>query len=71
MTKVPPNVVMAPDWPSPTEIEVTPEMLDAGANCFYSIGSWPETGGEEFRAGLRAAFCAMLRVRGKAQSEHS
>jgi hypothetical protein len=44
-------------------IEVTPEMLDAGAQTFYenAVGGWETPGAKELRNLLREIYAAMAR----------
>lgn len=44
------------------EIEVTPEMIEAGVRAYYenAVGGWENPGQEELRDVLAAAFKAMI-----------
>lgn len=47
---------------SPKEIEVTPEMIDAGMDALYDVPSWPESGKEDYAMALTLCFRAMLKA---------
>ena len=46
----------------PEEIEITPEMIEAGTDALYDVESWPRSDEEDRRAALSGCFRAMLRV---------
>ena len=44
------------------EVEVTPEMIEAGISALYDVPSWPESGQEDQRLAITLCFRAMLRA---------
>lgn len=50
------------------EIKVTPEMLDAGMDCFFDLPSLFESSVDDLRTALHRAFIAMLTARSGRQS---
>ena len=45
------------------EDEVTPEMMEAGVDCFYDLPELLGPSGEELRSTLKKAFQRMIEVR--------
>ena len=61
LTQHPRHVESAPRDRPENEVEVTPEMVEAGIDSFYtySWGECHEIDAEEIRAAMKAAFIAM------------
>jgi hypothetical protein len=51
--------------PTDEEIEITPEMLEAGYDALFENPRYPEIGKQETLEVLTLAFFAMLRARRK------
>jgi hypothetical protein len=60
LTKRGPDVELAECDRLADEIEVTPEMIEAGVSCLYDLPELLGPSEEQLKAALKAAFCAMI-----------